>query len=277
MSRAAKPTPTRKARAVPAARAEAADPVAAPARTRQRRQAWVLRAWARLLSEPSLGLSVGYLLVSLIGLWANYWFYRTFDLPILEYMQVSDYLVAGLRDPKYALVLAISTAVAWLVSWPEVFRQKHPRLARRYQQRLWGKLVFPEWSVMRWTVLGVKPETGIAAVVFIGMGLTTCVYVMDKAESIREHGSGHAVRVTLADGAEPLPGQARLLGTSSSYVFLWWPRQRMAEAVPIESIARLRSVKAEPTQAATAIAKPAAGIPAPVPVPAVTPKPAPTR
>ena len=59
---------------------------------------WVVTVWRRLRREPSLMVTVAYLFVSFIGLWSNYWFYRGFGLPVLEYMQASDYLVAGLRD-----------------------------------------------------------------------------------------------------------------------------------------------------------------------------------
>lgn len=214
----------------------------AAAAARLAREAWAVRAWRRMLREPSLGLSAGYVLVSMIGLWANYWFYRQFGLPILEYMQASDYLVAGLRDPGYALVLVLSVTMSWLISWPEIYRKQHPRRVRELQRRWWGRFVFPESDWFRWTLLRLKPETGIAMVVFVGMALATCSYVVAKAHQIRDQGSGHAVRVSLAGEAAPLPGQARLLGTSSAYVFLWWPETRRAEALPIESVGRLQAL-----------------------------------
>lgn len=79
--------------------------------------AWVLRVWTRLRREPSMLVTVAYLAVSFLGLWASYWFYRGFGLPILDCMQPSDYLVAGLRDPVYALLMLGSIAAALLLSW----------------------------------------------------------------------------------------------------------------------------------------------------------------
>ncbi|RDZ27805.1 hypothetical protein [Lysobacter silvisoli] len=217
-----------------------------------------LRAWRRLVREPSLGLSAAYVLVSMIGLWANYWFYRQFDLPVLEYMQAGDYLVAGLRDPSYALVLALSVLMSWLVSWPEIYRARHPQRAAAYQRRWWGRLVFPSSDWFRWTLLRLKPETGIALVVFMGMAMTTCSYVISKARLIRDQGSGSVVQVTLAGESAPLPGTARLLGTSSAYVFLWWPDARRAEAVPIESLGRLQALPSRKREPAPASRAPAA-------------------
>lgn len=234
------------------------------------REAWAVRAWRRMLREPSLGLSAGYVLVSMIGLWANYWFYRQFGLPILEYMQASDYLVAGLRDPAYALVLALSVTMSWLISWPEIYRKQHPRRVRELQRRWWGRFVFPESDWFRWTLLRLKPETGIAMVVFMGMALSTCSYVIAKAGRIRDNGAGHAVRVTLAGADAPLPGQARLLGTSSAYVFLWWPDARRAEALPIEGVGRMQALPRPLKRDALP-----ARVPAQVPPAAATPAAAP--
>ena len=77
-------------------------PNAAVARHAVPAPALALRLWAVMRSEPALMVTTAYLVGSFIGLWANYWFFRRFDLPILEYMQGGDYLVAGLRDPIYA-------------------------------------------------------------------------------------------------------------------------------------------------------------------------------
>ena len=56
------------------------------------RSSVVIRALRILKREPILFVTLGYLLVSFIGIWANYWFYSRFGLPILDYMQGSDYL-----------------------------------------------------------------------------------------------------------------------------------------------------------------------------------------
>ncbi|MFC3813951.1 hypothetical protein [Lysobacter sp. GCM10012299] len=123
----------------------AAEPVA-----RREAAPWVTLAWRRMLREPSLPFTAAYVLVSFLGLWANYWFYRGFGLPILEYMQASDYLVAGLRDPMYALLLLFSVLLALLVSWPETFRRDHPERLVELRRRLWGRLVFMDMRGFHW-------------------------------------------------------------------------------------------------------------------------------
>jgi hypothetical protein len=64
-----------------------------------------------------------------------------------------------------------------------------------------------------------------------------------------------------ATGSRPAR-QARLLGTSGSFVFVWWPDARVAEAIPIETVQGLVS-RIEP--------KPVAPRPAPAIPPASRP------
>ncbi|MBN8798886.1 MAG: hypothetical protein J0H45_05955, partial [Stenotrophomonas nitritireducens] len=54
---------------------------------------------------------------------------------------------------------------------------------------------------------------------------------------------GTPVRVHMLGDAAPLPGEARLLGTSSAFVYLWWPAQQRAEAVPITSVRQVQGLR----------------------------------
>lgn len=242
---------------------------------RDRRNSLAVRTWQRMRHEPSLMFTTAYVFVSCIGLWANFWFYRGFHLPILEYMQVTDYLVAGLRDPFYALVMVFSVAGIFLVSWPDIWRRRHPVRVAQLQRHWWGRLLFPRSNVYRWKGVGMTPETGLVVAALWGTAGFTAAYVHDKAADIRNGNNGSPVQVTLAGDATPQPGRARLLGTSGSFVFLWWPEQQRAEAVPIESVGRLtvlpRAAKpGAPTKAATAPAQ-APPVPNPKYVPAAEP------
>lgn len=231
----------------------------------------VIRAWRRMRHEPSLLFTVAYLFVSCIGLWANYWFYDGFGLPILEYMQASDYLVAGLRDPAYALVLLITFVLIALVSAPDLYRRHHPARVEVWRGKWWGRVLFPTSNWLRWKGFGMTPETGVALAVGWGMLWATLAYVQEKGEYIRDGRSGNPVRVTMAGDSVPLPHTARLLGSSGTFVFLWWPHTRMAEAVPIESIATLQSLSRHAArQRAARTGKPAAAPAAPV-VPSAAP------
>ncbi|KAF1690084.1 hypothetical protein [Pseudoxanthomonas koreensis] len=232
--------PDPEAPAVPAGAPELAPPL--PER-QDEGEPWVVRSWRLLLREPSLMVAVAYLFVSFIGLWASYWFYRMFGLPILEYMQASDYLVAGLRDPAYAALLGASVLLALAISWPELYRAREPQRVERLRRRWWGRAMFPEHRWMRWRGIGMAPVSGMVFAVFLGMVWACTAYVVTKAVNIRDDGSGNRVEVTLAGESAPLPGEAQLLGTTSAFVLLWWPQQQRAEAVPVAAVKRLASLR----------------------------------
>ncbi len=82
----------------------------------------VMVLWRLLRQEPALIVSAGYVLLSLLGLWSSYFFYLRFQLSILDYLQISDFLVAGLRDPAYAAILAGGIALAVLAGWPDTLQ-----------------------------------------------------------------------------------------------------------------------------------------------------------
>lgn len=202
---------------------------------------WVMRVVGVMQREPVLFVTVAYLFVSFIGLWANYWFYRRFGLPIIEFMQGGDLLVSGLREPAYALVLAAAALFTWLMLWPERWRRRHPARAAELQRRWWGKLVFPGKHPL-WSWWGMAPETGLVfGVVWLTMWCVMA-YVTHKAQDVR-NGGGQPVRITLAGAPAALPGDARLLGTTSGYVFVWWPDAKRAEALVVENVGRIETLR----------------------------------
>ena len=75
-------------------------------------ESWVLNLWRRGCREPALMFSAAYVLVGFLGLWSSAWFYHGFGISIADYLQASDYLVAGLRDPGSVLIFAIGVLLA---------------------------------------------------------------------------------------------------------------------------------------------------------------------
>lgn len=203
----------------------------------------VMVLWRLLRQEPALIVSAGYVLLSLLGLWSSYFFYLRFQLSILDYLQISDFLVAGLRDPAYAGILAGGIALAIVAGWPDTVRRRNPAKVEALRARHWGwRMLFSQSPLTSWDISGLRPLTGLCIAVACFMALGAAIYSMNKAENIRDAGQGSKVMVHLAGDSAPLAGDARLLGSSSAFVFLWWPQQHRAEAVPISAIKRMQSV-----------------------------------
>lgn len=197
----------------------------------------VSRVWAVFRREPMLLVTCSYLFVSIVGLWDSYWFYRRFDIPVLEYMQSADYFVAGLRRPDYLLLLAWTLLFSVLALWPERWRKRNPARAAEMDRRWWFRALAPrrgDW----WAYFGLHPETMTTVAAVVVMGLVLFANSDSRATKI-QRGGGNVVEATVS-GAGTLAGDWRMLGTSSAFVFLWNPQERRAEVVPIEALSSIR-------------------------------------
>ena len=252
------------ARAVPASTAAAATEAVAAEPAAPAPATWVDWLLDALRHEPAHALTLFYLGASALGLWASYWFFASFGIPVMDYMDPSDYITVGLRDPVNLLIVALAMALMLLLNFHEYAREKGQAYYERVRGHWWGRLllVFPYREkrggflqrVMGWS--GFSFPTGILLGMIWATLWLTVGYVQHKAEDIR-NGGGHAVRITLAHAHEAQPGTARLLGTIGDFVFLYWPEQKRAEAIAVEAVGRLQSVPATRTQAAQPATRPA--------------------
>lgn len=201
---------------------------------------WFPRLLRLMMREPTLLVGVAYLGSALIGLWSSYWFYRHFDIPVAQYFQFSDYLISGLREPISVLYLVgflLACALAYL---PTYYERRHRDAVDAFRQRWWGRLAFPVWGspfvVRKW--YDTSPGNTLMITLVIGSALVLVHYARKRAEAILA-GGGQAVAVTLSGKTTPLLGEARLLGTSSGFVYLYWPANGRTEIVVQDEVARI--------------------------------------
>ncbi len=207
------------------------------------RLVWFPKALALLRREPTFAITLGYLLVSLIGLWSSFCFYRAFRIPILEYMQPGDFLVEGMRHPVNLLWLLAMLVIAVLAYWPTYYRLKHPEQVQRYRKRWYGRAIFSRYvdpyRRRRWH--DISPEAAIGFALLVGGGSLIQADATKRAQRVLD-GGGDAVRVTLGGETRPLQGEARLLGTSSGYIYVYWPANGRTEALAQENVSRIETL-----------------------------------
>lgn len=210
-----------------------------------------------LLRHPSLIVTLAYAITALVGVWGSYWYYSSLGVPILEFLQIGDFFVAGLRDPAYALFAVVALLSSWITNIPYGWRETQPERYARLRGHWWFRMSYvelPAWTGAR----RLPPGTGaLIGVVWI---MLWCVftYAQSKAQKVREGGGTPIVL-----DATKIASDTRLLGTTSAWVFVWHISRVEAEALPIESISRI------------GLTVPAAVTPRVVPMPpAATPTPA---
>jgi hypothetical protein len=131
-----------------------------------------------------------------------------------------------------------------LAYWPTYYEYRHPQQVDRIRRaHWWGRLVFPlsssPFAQRSWYQL--SPEAIAIFVLLLAVASLTVTHARDKARTIVE-GGGHRVRITLSGERIPLQGEARLLGTSNGYVYLYWPANGRTEVLAQESVARIETL-----------------------------------
>lgn len=214
-----------------------------------------------LRREPVLFVTLSYVLVSFLGLWSSDWFYRGLGLPILQYLQGGDLFIVGLRHPDYLLWLLAPLAIMWLSALPLAWAERHPQRAAAVRARYrWGAVMFPE--PRSWLGLwGVRSDTLLVVSVF-ALALYH-LYALNSATAARLVAGaadvGQPVQLTLAGSTAALPGDTRLLETTSAYVLVWWPGAGRVEGLPTANVARIVSgAPARAARTSTPAARPAA-------------------
>ncbi|MDC8012120.1 hypothetical protein [Tahibacter soli] len=207
---------------------------------------------ARAWRQPALLLSFAYFATSAIGLWSSYWYYRAFGVPVLEFMAVTDFLAAGLRDPAFLFIIVFAVALSWVLGMPERWAARNPERVDALMQRWWWRwIVAPHWQARVRDRIGFVTGEGWLAVGIVWMSLWILfAYVTGQAKDIIKRDGGRVVAFSAdAEVRAGLCAKPRLIGTTSLYVFLYCGESRTVEVVPVESVGRLTFALAAPDKA----------------------------
>lgn len=198
---------------------------------------WRLRftvpGWLR--DNPGLVLTGAYVLASLVGMAYTFHFFRRFRINVLEFTEVSDFLVVVVREPATIALALSSIPLYWLYTrttmpWMQAAQRRWPRLrgdvAKRQQRVALSRRLAP-WIQAGFIV--------VYAMLFM------LLYSAWQASRVR---AGRFPVVTVeyktdAAGPQTAPVTATLLGTTSRFLFVYRPETKRAEAIPFDAIVRL--------------------------------------
>ena len=174
-------------------------------------------SWLRqtLAEHPALLVSVLYFVASLIGLVYSWAFLRAFGINVFRYAEVSDFLLASLKEP-FTWVLVILAVI--VIAFDNTMSLRVQRRGPSRFFRWYGNARYRQMNYLVMVLL-------VVAFLFS--------YATTKEEEIRD-GEGEVFSVHLADSSPPK--QLVMLGTTARFVFLY---DQMAERVyihPNESI-----------------------------------------
>lgn len=185
--------------------------------------------WLRktLTRNPALAFSGLYGFASVIGLIHSWAYLRPFGINVLQYSEISDFLLASLKEPLTWLLAALAFVLVQLDN----------AMSRRVEAK----------GASRWThwygTAGYRQINNPVAVIMIVLFLW--ILADFQHQNVRD-GGGELFEVVLADGSPP--AERVLLGTTVQFVFLY---DRQSERVFIHPNENVLTLSPRPPRPAT--------------------------
>jgi len=185
-------------------------------------------AWVAAREHPTLVLTLIYLGLTFVGLIHDLWFYRYFNINILDFSETSDFLLAAIRNP--AAVLLSMLPIAILMG----FRRLRETAIRKsaWYDNYQKKYINTGWN----SVFSRTALYGLFVIVYAI--LFTQFYSAREAGRIKK-GIGRRVTYIRNDGIRT-DEQPILLGTTARFLFFYHPSTKTTEIVPIDATTALR-------------------------------------
>lgn len=189
------------------------------------------RRWNDFAHEhPGLVVSGGYLAATLVGMMSSWTLYWHFDLNIFHYAQVSDFVLASVRNPLATLAILLAIPVVWAVMKSDAW--------------LAGRVSWYKWIYGGRRLHALSRTWGAMLVYLVLYGYTFALIHSGVVAGRVRSGDLPTVQVQLADGTylgrdATAPFEAGMLGTTSGWVFLYDPGEGVASAIPIENVVSL--------------------------------------
>ena len=168
--------------------------------------------------HPALLVSAFYLAASFIGMFYSWAYLRRFGINVFNYAQISDFLLASLKEPfTWGLVLL---AVALVL----IDNRSSIRVERKGPGKMWAWYGSPRYRFVN----------NFAAVLMV---LTFIFAFANRQANNTLDGDGRLVDVIFADSAEEQT--STLLGTTGQFVFLYDVEVRRVHIHPFESVSAI--------------------------------------
>ena len=173
----------------------------------------------RLLSffreHPAVLVSALYVAASVVGMFYSWAYLRRFGINVFNYAQISDFLLASLREPFTWVLVILAIFLVHLDN-----RSSH-RVERKNPRKWIAWYASPRYRFIN----------NFAAILMV---LTFIFAYANRQANETLAGTGKFVDVSFAETADP--ATAILLGTTGQFVFLYDAGAKRVNIHPIESI-----------------------------------------
>ena len=178
-----------------------------------------------LREHPTMLLTFCYFIITIIGVLYSYFFYKEFDINIIKFADLSDFLLASILEPKSILIFISLIITTSLLYWiDKILRRKYKRYGNFVDNKLKAKYTDPIGYfiilVFYTTFLVQHLAVRNASQVKTGNSDDFLVRIADPGD--------HQVEKTLA-----------LLGSSSRYLYFYNNKNIETQVIPVENVSFL--------------------------------------
>lgn len=171
-----------------------------------------------------------YLAATLIGMLSSWTFFQQFDINVFHYAQLGDFLLAAVRTPLATLAVLLAIPAVWVVITLDNWLSQRSRFYRS---------LYVSEAFWRWT----RSPTAML-LYFISYAFVFAVLHADWLGDRVRTGDTTRVSVQLQSGTylgrdATRPFDTVLLGTTTSFVFLYDRATETSTVVPLENLAAL--------------------------------------
>ena len=176
------------------------------------------RLAAILREHPALLVSAFYLAASSIGMFYSWAFLRRFGINVFNYAQISDFLLASLKEPFTWGLVFLAVALVLMDN------RQSMRVERKQPGKLWAWYGSPRYRFVN----------NFAAILMVLVFIFA--FANKKADDTLD-GEGKLVDVTFAESADE--EQYTLLGTTGQFVFLYDVEVERVHIHPFEAVSEI--------------------------------------
>ena len=180
--------------------------------------------------HPGLVVSAAYLAATSVGMLSSWTLYARFGIDIFQFAQLSDFILSAMRMPLASLAILLAIPAVWLIMRSDVWLTERVR---------WYKYLYGPPALR---AASRSPGAWILYFALYAYAFSL-LYSTRVEERIRAQGAP-AVTVELSAGTyrgmdATRPFRTGLLGTTSTFVFLYDDDSSSVTAVPLENVASL--------------------------------------
>lgn len=189
-----------------------------------------------MMRHPSMILTVGYLLCSILGMLFSYRLFALFDFSILPYLELTDFILAALTHPWILL-----NVIAWLVFFVVLFALDRYLRRRIRRYAIWSEKYYNPVQFQRYNLIFVL----IPLLFLYNAAKEESTKLAESIKNDKQPKFHVSLIYPVQDAAKTLQyDQVQVIARTSSYLFVYF--QQQVKVIPHANVAVIMPIAPAP-------------------------------